>query len=68
MYNTLMTIQVLVIDSVGDILMEGRFRDSHYEEMCRRGWIKQNGWIYPGQVVDTIRMDKLTEFFKEAGI
>ena len=60
--------QVLVIDSVGDILMESRFRNSHYEEMRRRGWIQPNEWIRPGQTVDTICSDKLIEFFKEAGI
>lgn len=56
---------VHIIDGVGDVLMEAKFRVEHYIEMVNRGWIKKNSWIRPDETIEVMDYQNLQLFFAE---
>ncbi|MCX7593184.1 MAG: hypothetical protein N2235_05390 [Fischerella sp.] len=63
-----MTNTVYVIDSAGNVLMETKFRKSHFNEMAKRNWIMPNSWLFPDRTVYAIEHTQLTSFLNEAAL
>lgn len=58
--------EVYILDSLTGILMTAKFKEDHLVLMAKRGWIKQNQWIVKDRTVNTMAVNLLEEFLKEA--
>ena len=65
-YNIYMK-QVHIIDTVDDIVMIAEFRDDHYNEMVRRGWISYNNWL-KDTPIEVMQSKHLVLFLQETSI
>ena len=59
--------QVHIIDTVDDIVMVAEFRDDHYNEMTRRGWISYNNWL-KDTPIEVMQSKHLVLFLQETSI
>lgn len=58
--------EVYILDLADDVMMVAKFKEDHLVLMAKRGWIKQNQWVVKDRTVNTMAVNLLEEFLKEA--